>query len=119
MMRITDTNSKFDDDDLPDGERTFTVSRVTDGPKGSDKWFLTYDGGRGAQLLWPEAEGPLLRILDRKEPSPGVFEWETDLVSGLSFIATVSTVPDKKDKSIMRKKMAGFKKAEKPEATPF
>ena len=113
MIRTTDTNSKYNDRDLPNGERRFTVVQIVDGPKGSNKWMLKYDGGEGAQLLWPEGEGPLLKVLECRESRPGVFEWDSDLMSGKSFIATVSEVPDKKDATVMRKKMAGFKKAEK------
>lgn len=116
---IRDTNSKYDDRDLPDGERTFTVSSIKDGPKGADKWMLSFDGGSGAQLLWPNEEGPLLKVLGCPESKPGIYDLNAEFVTGLSFIATVNTVPDKKDASVMRKKMTGFKKAEKSEDTPF
>lgn len=120
MRKTTDTNPKYSDKDIPDGEREFEVVSVTDGPKGSDKWLLEYDGDQeGEQLLWPNMEGELLRVLGFTEVSKGIFDWETDLAQGKKFIATVSHDPDKKKPDVIRQNMKGFKKSKSEADVPF
>ncbi len=120
MRKTTDTNPKYSNRDIPDGEREFEVIKVMDGPKGSDKWVLRYDiDVEGEQLLWPNNEGDLLRVLGCTEGEKGIFSWDTDMVEGKKFTATVIHEVDKKDKVTMRQSMKGFKKSEKEADVPF
>lgn len=120
MRKTTDTNPKYSDKDIPDGERKFEVVSVKDGPKGSDKWILEYDKDQeGEQLLWPNMEGELLRVLGFTEVEKGVFDWDTDLAQGKKFIATVVHEPDRKKPEVIRQNMKGFKAAKSEDDIPF
>lgn len=120
MRKTTDTNPKYSERDIPDGEKEFEVISVMDGPKGSDKWILRYDVDvEGEQLLWPNMEGELLRVLGFTEVTKGIFDWDTDMAQGKKFIATVSHDPDKKKPEVIRQNMKGFKKSETAADVPF
>ena len=120
MRKTTDTNPKYAERDIPDGEHEFEVIKVVDGPKGSDRWVLRYDMDvEGEQLLWPNDEGPLLRTLGCTEISAGVFDWETELMEGKKFIATVTHEADKKKPDVIRQKMRNFKASKEADEVPF
>lgn len=116
----TDTNSDFDNAPLPDGRHTFKVLSVRRHMKGETKmyfWELEYDGGQGTQLFLPSMMGGLLRILGCTETKKNEFDWETELMTGKFFAATVSHEADKK--GVIRQNMKDFAKAENPDEVPF
>lgn len=118
-MESTDTNRG--DNPLPDGRRTFCVGHVKRITKSSGDiyiWTLAYDGGEGVQILLPNMMGGLLRVLGATEVSPGKFDWETDLMDGKYFEATVSHGVDAK--GVMRQNMTDFAKITgKEDDVPF
>lgn len=120
MRETTDTNSNFDNKDLPDGTRTWEIVQVRK-QKGFYVWLLECEaeGLEGEQVLFPNNMGPLLRLLGCTETSKGVFDWDMDMVEGQKFIATVSHAPDKKDPTKIRQNMTDFKKAEEAADAPF
>ncbi len=70
-------------------------------------------------MLWPNSEGELLKVLGSTEVSKGVYDWDTELVVGKKFIATVTHEPDKKKPDVIRQNMKGFKVAKTEEEVPF
>lgn len=110
----TDTNSNFDNEPLPDGRQTFKVVSVRKHIKGENKmffWTLAYKDGEGTQLLLPNMMGELLRVLGCTETKKNEFDWDTDIVQGQCFDATVSHGVDKK--GVMRQNMSEFAKSTK------
>jgi hypothetical protein len=109
---ITDTNSKFPNQDIPDGTRTFTVMEVTKkyGKNGGEffVWKLSYEGGVGEQVMLPNMMGELLRVLKCEETEKNKFDWDTMEQVDKTFSATVSHKPDVKDSKIIRQHMSGF-----------
>ena len=122
-METTDTNSQFHDD-IPDGTYDFEVVNVVrkeiNGKKAYE-WTLEYDGGEGKVLTWPNQVGPLLALLGAKEDTAkkGHYLWETELMVGKTFKATISHDPDKKDPSKVYQNMKDFKPSKKTEDVPF
>jgi hypothetical protein len=119
----TDTNSQFNDD-IPNGTYDFKVKKVVRKEikgKRAYEWTLNYDEGQGKVLTWPNQVGPLLLLLGAKEDpeKKGHYLWETDLMTGKTFKATISHDPDKKNPSKIYQNMNDFKKSEAPEGTPF
>jgi hypothetical protein len=120
-LEETDTTG-FEKTPIPDGEHTFKIVFVgrVEKVKGLYEWELEAKDGEVYQHnMFANEMGDLLRLLDCKETSKNKFTWDTVLVEGRMFTATVSHVPDKKDSSIIRQKLTGFKKAEKDSGIPF
>lgn len=116
----TDTNSDFKNDPLPDGRRTFKVVSVRKHMKGDTKmyfWELSHKDGEGTQLLLPSMMGGLLRVLGCTETRKNEFDWETELMEGKSFDATVSHGVDKN--GVMRQNMTDFAKSKETDDIPF
>jgi len=108
----TDTKSDLDNEPFPDGRQTFKVLSVRKHMKGETKmyfWELSYKDGEGTQLFLPNMMGDLLRVLGATETKKGEFDWETELMEGKVFDATVSHALDKK--GVMRQKMTDFAKS--------
>jgi len=127
MSRETTDTSNFGNQ-LPTGRRSFMVEKVERKTGKSNSpfyvWSLSYqreDGERdhGEQILLPNMMGPLLRVLNCKEVSPNKFDWDTEVVLGETFMATVDFVADKKDASKMRQQMTDFAVSKEESATPF
>jgi hypothetical protein len=121
-LEETDTSNSYEKIPLPDGEQTFKIIEVTrvEKVKGLYEWALqAEDGEKYQQNMFANEMGPLLRLLGCKEVSKDKFSWDTVMVEGRSFTATVSHVPDKKDASVIRQKMANFKASAKDTGTPF
>ena len=72
-------------------------------------------------LTWPNQVGPLLVILGAKEDpaKKGHYLWETDLMAGKTFKATISHDKDKKDATKVYQNMKDFKASAQAEPTPF
>jgi hypothetical protein len=120
---ITDTNSQFGDE-IPNGTYDFKVEKVVRkeiSGKKAYEWTLNYDEGQGKVLTWPSQVGPLLLLLGAKEDpeKKGHYLWETDLMTGKTFKATISHDPDKKNPSKIYQNMKDFKKSEVTEDIPF
>jgi hypothetical protein len=117
----TDANSDFDNEPLPDGRRTFKVISIRKYMKGETKmyfWELQHKDGQGTQLLLPSMMGELLRVLGCTEVKKNEFDWETELMEGKTFDATVSHGLDKK--GVMRQTMTEFAKTkEESDDIPF
>jgi len=113
MRETTDTNDSYPDRDIPDGTYIFKVESVVKRYGGANKdkpfysWKFEYEGVKGEQILMPSRMGELLRILGCTETEKGKFEFDTDIVIGKEFKATVSHAPDKK--GTMRQNMTDFK----------
>lgn len=107
----TDTNSAFPDKNISDGKHTFTVKSVVGKQLGGAYgyvWKLEEDGKAYEQVLFPNEIGPLLKILECSETSPGKYDWETDAVVGKTFSVMVSHIPDKKKRDVIRQKFTDF-----------
>jgi hypothetical protein len=121
---MTDTNSQFNDN-IPDGTYDFeVVSVVRKEIKGKRayEWSLNYDGGGGKVLTWPNQVGLLLALLGAKEDATkkGHYLWETDMMVGKTFKATISHDPDKKDPTKFYQNMKDFKaSAKSTDEVPF
>ena len=121
----TDTNSQFDDE-ISNGTYKFEVVKVVRKEikgKKAYEWELEYKNADkvdmiGKQLFWPNQISGLLRVLKCKETTPGVFDWDTDLMEGKEFIATIAREPSKKDLSKSYQIMIDFKEVEKDDI-PF
>ena len=118
----TDTNSDFNNDPLPDGRQTFRVVSIRKHMKSETKmyfWTLLYgDGKEGVQLFLPNQMGNLLRVLGATETKQNEFDWETELMEGKYFEATVKHEADKK--GVVRQTMSEFAKmATKEDEVPF
>lgn len=123
MRETLDTNARFADTSIPDGEHEFEVKSVTKKYGKKDVafyvWTLLYKGGKGEQVLLPSMMGDLLRVLGCTETTKGHFEWDPELMEGKFFKATVSHEPDKKDPNITRQQMTGFQKVNQTDDVPF
>lgn len=121
---ITDTNSQFNDN-IPDGNYDFTVQSVARKEikgKKAYEWILNYGkDSQGKVLMWPNQVGPLLALLGAKEDAEkkGHYLWETEMMTGRTFKATISHDPDKKDPSKIYQNMKNFQKSEKVEDSPY
>lgn len=115
-----DTNSQFNDD-IQDGTYDFEVVKVVakdiKGKKGYE-WHLAYDEGSGKVLTWPNQIGGLLKVLGCKETEPGKYEFDTDLMEGKTFKATIVHEKGKKSDKVYCN-IKDFKASAKEESTPF
>ena len=108
MIEEIDTNSNFDNKEIPDGKHSFRVSGVRKA-KLLYVWELTYENGEeGEQTFFGNTMGPLLKCLGCKETSKGVYSFNSDELKGKSFSASVYHEADKKDSSIIRQRMKDF-----------
>src|ERR1700682_4970631 len=98
----TDTNSQFNDD-IPDGTYDFSIVKVVakdiKGKRGYE-WNLDYGNGIGKVLTWPNQIGPLLKVLGCKEIEKGKYDWDTDLMEGKTFKATIVHEKGKKSDKV-------------------
>lgn len=120
-LEETDTTNTYEREPIPDGEHTFEIASVRRIEKvpGLYEWQLETEGNSYQQNMFANEMGDLLRLLGCNEVSKNKFQWDTVMVEGRSFKATVSHVPDKKDPSIIRQKMTNFKVAEVDTGIPF
>ncbi len=122
-QEMTDTTSQYNDN-IPDGTYDFEIIQVVrkeiNGKKAYE-WKLEYADGEGKVLTWPSQVGPLLAILGAKEDpaQKGHYLWETELMAGKTFKATISHDADKKNPSKVYQNMKDFKPSVQAEATPF
>lgn len=116
----TDTNSQFGDD-IPDGTYDFEIEKVIakdiKGKKGYE-WYLSYNGTSGKVLTWPNQIGGLLSVLGCKETEPGKFSWDTDLMEGKTFKATIVHETAKKTGKVYCN-IKDFQPSGKTEDVPF
>lgn len=116
----TDTNSQFNDD-IPDGTHDFEIVKVyakdIKGKKGYE-WTLEYDGGQGKVLTWPNQIGPLLKVLGCKENEPGKYDWDTELMEGKTFKATIVHEKAKKSDKVYCN-IKDFQPSKDDGSTPF
>ena len=121
---ITDTNSQFNDD-IPNGIYDFTVHSVVRKEikgKKAYEWILNYgEDGQGKVLTWPNQVGPLLALLGAKEDAErkGHYLWETDMMAGKTFKATISHDADKKNPQKVYQNMRDFQKSAQQDDVPF
>lgn len=119
----TDTTSQYNDN-IPDGTYDFEVVQVVRKEikgKKAYEWTLDHDGEKGKVLTWPSQVGPLLVLLGAKEDpeKKGHLLWETELMAGKTFQATITHDPDKKNPIKIYQNMKDFKKAGNDESVPF
>ena|ERR1700690_2664333 len=109
MIEEIDTKSNFADKEIPDGVDIFRVVGCRKN-EAMYIWSFTYENGskEGEMVFFANNMGGLLKVLGCKETSKGVYAFDTSLTDGVQFKATVYSEPDKKDKSIMRKRMKDF-----------
>ncbi len=109
---ITNTKSRFANQELPDGRNAFRVLGVDKvfGKNNSEffVWKLQHQGGEGEQLLMPNMMGGLLRVLKCTETEPETFDWDTFDQVNKVFLATVSHKPDSKNPTVIRQHMGEF-----------
>lgn len=122
-QEATDTNSQFNDD-IKDGTYEFEVVQVVRKEikgKKAYEWTLEHEDGQGKVLTWPNQVGPLLAILGAKEDADkkGHYLWETEMMAGKTFRATISHDPDKKNPAKVYQNMKDFQKSGKEEDVPF
>lgn len=119
----TDTTSQFNDH-IPDGNYDFEIQKVVRKEikgKKAYEWSLEYAGKEGTEigrvLTWPNQVGPLLAILGAKEDAEkkGHYIWETDMMAGKMFKATISHDADKKNPSKVYQNMKDFQKSDQEE----
>ncbi len=119
----TDTTSQFNDN-IPDGTYDFEIVQVVRKEikgKKAYEWALEYPDGQGKVLTWPNQVGPLLAILGAKEDpeQKGHYLWETELMAGKTFKATITHDADKKNPSKFYQNMKDFKASVEAGSTPF
>ena len=119
MMEETDVSGGYNDD-IPDGTYNFIIRKVirkeVNGMKAYE-WKLGYGGGEGKVLTWPNQIADLLPILGAKKQPDGKYLWDTDLVEGKTFKATVTHPTTKKGKVVCV--LDDFKDSDADEKTPF
>ena len=119
MREETDVSGSFHDD-IPDGTYDFEIQKVVRkeiGGKKGYEWILEYNGTSGKVLTWPNQIGELLTILGAEKQPDGKLSWDTDLVEGKTFKATVTHPTTKKGKVVCA--LGDFKASAKEESTPF
>lgn len=124
-QEATDTNSQFGDN-IPDGTYDFEIIQVVRKEikgKKAYEWTLEDESNEitGKVLTWPSQIGPLLVILGAKEDpnNKGHYLWETELMAGKTFKATISHDADKKNPSKVYQNMKDFQPSAQAEVTPF
>ena len=110
MEEIIDTNyvGGFGNKEIPDGKYTFRIK----GFKKNGKMYiftLIYDGDmQGEQVFFAGNIGPLLKVLGCKEATKGVYIFDSELVLGSQFTATVCHEANKKDPTKIYQNMKDF-----------
>jgi hypothetical protein len=122
-QETTDTTSQYNDN-IPDGTYDFEIVQVVRKEikgKKAYEWTLEYEGGQGKVLTWPNTVGTLLAILGAKEDSTkkGHYVWETEMMAGKTFKATISHDKDKKDASKVYQNMKDYKPSKDTADVPF
>lgn len=103
-----DTNRNLSNKEIPDGVHSFRVLTVKKN-NAMYIWTFSYEGGaEGDIVFFANNMGPLLKVLGCKETAPGKYKLESPEVEGVPFKATVFSEPDKKDKTVLRKRMKDF-----------
>lgn len=119
MREETDVSGNFNDD-IPDGTYDFEIRKVVrkevQGKKAYE-WTLDYESGQGKVLTWPNQIGELLPLLGAQKQPDGKYSWDTDLVEGMVFKATVTHPTTKKGKVVCA--LGDFKKSEAEGDVPF
>lgn len=120
----TDTNSQYGDN-IPDGTYDFEIVQVVRKEikgKKAYEWMLEYDDDKqGKVLTWPSQVGPLLIILGAKEDpqNKGHYLWETEMMAGKTFKATIRHHADKKNPAKVYQNMKDFQPSAQAEEAPF
>lgn len=115
----TDVSGSFHDD-IPDGTYDFEIQKVVRkevSGKKAYEWFLEYNGTSGKVLTWPNQIADLLPLLGAEKLPDGKFSWDTDLVEGRTFKATVTHPTTKKGKVVCS--LGDFKASKDDGSTPF
>lgn len=108
MIEEIDTNSNFDSKKIPDGKHGFEIMDIRK-VKSLYVFDLSYDDGlRGEQTFFGNAMGPLLKVLECKETSPGKYMFNSDELKGKKFSAVVYRQPDKDDQTKVYQRMKEF-----------
>ena len=119
MREETDVSGMFNDD-IPDGTYDFEIHKVVrkevQGKKAYE-WTLEYGDRSGKVLTWPNQIGDLLAILGAEKQPDGKYSWDTDLVEGKTFKATVTHPTTKKGKVVCA--LSDFKASKEDGSTPF
>lgn len=115
---ITSTKNNFKKyPPIPEGRRRYVIAAPVKKLYGKNSseffvWTLQYqhngENCLGEQALMPNMMGPLLRVLGCQETEPENFDWDTDAVEGMAFVATTERQPDKKDPTIIRIHMSEY-----------
>lgn len=119
MREETDISGSFHDD-IPDGTYDFEIQQVVRKEIGGQKgyeWILEYNGTSGKVLTWPNQIGDLLLILGAEKQPDGKLSWDTDLVEGKTFKATVTHPKTKKGKVVCA--LGDFKTSVEEGSIPF
>lgn len=119
----TDTNSQYNDN-IDDGTYDFKIEKVVRKEikgKKAYEWTLSHADGQGKVLTWPNTVGPLLALLGAKEDpeKKGHYLWETDLMTGKTFKATITHDQDSKNPSKVYQNMKDFQSSEVKDSAPF
>jgi hypothetical protein len=110
---------------IPDGRRRYVVTAPVLKLYGKNNseffvWSLQYQDDKGNNCLgeialMPNMLAGLLRVLGFHETEPEVFDWDTNDAEGLSFMATSTQSPDKKDSTITRVHFTEYAKGDADE----
>src|ERR1700680_3621309 len=102
MREETEVSGNYNDD-IPDGTYDFEISKVVRKEvlgKKAYEWTLEYGDQEGKVLTWPNQIGELLVILGAEKQPDGKYSWDTDLVEGKTFRATITHPTTKKGKVV-------------------
>lgn len=119
MREETDVSGSFNDD-IPDGTYAFEIDKVVRkevAGKKAYEWFLSYNGTSGKILTWPNQIADLLPLIGAEKQPDGKYSWDTELVEGRTFKATVTHPTTKKGKVVCA--IGDFKVSEEDGSTPF
>jgi len=107
MIEEIDTNNNFDSKKIPDGVHSF---RIVNFKKHKNLYIFTlsYDGVEGEQTFFGNQMGDFLKCLGCKESKKGVYIFDSELVLGGVFKATVYQEADKKDPTKIYQRMKDF-----------
>jgi hypothetical protein len=102
MREETDVSGIFNDD-IPDGTYDFKIKKVVRKEvlgKKAYEWILEYEEGEGKVLTWPNQIADLLPLIGAVKQPDGKYSWDTELVEGKTFKATVTHPTTKKGKVV-------------------
>jgi hypothetical protein len=119
MREETDVSGGYNDD-IPDGIYDFEIAKVVRkevAGKKAYEWTLEYGSEVGKVLTWPNQIADLLPLLGAEKQPDGKYSWDTDLVEGKTFRATVTHQTTKKGKVVCV--MGDFAVSAKEESAPF